>query len=110
MADKINNKTSNSYFANIVNWLFKYDYLFIFFGFGIIMIAAILFTVIYEEADNMRHYVLFNNILAVVVGIFFIYLVFTFMGQNISLFGFNIDFGLILFLCMGIFIIFVLGD
>jgi hypothetical protein len=105
-----NNKNSYGYLTNIINWIFKYDYLVIFIGFGIVILASILLTVVYEETENMRHVVLFNNILAVIVGFFFLYLVFTFMGQNIKILGYNIDFGLILFLTLGIFIIFVLGD
>jgi hypothetical protein len=106
----ISNNASGGGFKSFINMLFKYDGFIVFGGMGMVILAAILITVLYEEVDNMRHNILFNNALAVCMGIFFIYLVFTFMGQNITIFQVKIDFGLILFLMLGIIIIFVFGD
>ena len=106
----ISNNTSGGGFKSFINGLLKYDGFIVFGGMGMVILAAILITVLFEEVDNMRHNILFNNALAVGMGIFFIYLVFTFMGQNITIFQVKIDFGLILFLMLGIIIIFVFGD
>lgn len=101
-----NNLNTNS----IINNILKYDTLIIFIGFGIVICASIIITVMYENTLNMRNNVLFTNMLAIVMGILFIYLIFSFMGQTIKILQFNIDFGLILFITLGLLIIFVLGD
>ena len=105
-----NSSNTSSGVKSFINGLFKYDYLVIFGGFGIVFLSAILITILYDQTDSMRNNVLFNNLLAVCMGIFFIYLVFTFMGQYITILKVRIDFGLILFISLGVFIILVLGD
>ena len=105
-----NNSTSGGGFKSFINGLLKYDSFIVFGGMGLVVLSSILITVFYEEVDNMRTNVLFNNALAVAMGIFFIYLVFNFMGQNITIFQVKIDLGLLLFLTLGIVIVFVLGD
>lgn len=104
------NSTSSLGIKSLMKNLFLNDYLVVFGGFAIVILGAILITIFYDQTDSMRGNVLFNNILAVCMGIFFIYLVFTFMGQYITILQVRIDFGLILFLSLGVFIIFVLGD
>ena len=93
-----------------INSLLEYDAFIVFGGFGMVILTAIMISVLYEEADNMRHNVLFNNAMAILMGFLFIYLIFTFMGQNITIFQVKIDLGLLLFLTLGIVIVFVLGD
>ena len=101
--------SNNSNFKSVINTLLKYDSFIAFGGIGVVILSAIMISVLYEQVDNMRSNVMFNNALAIGMGIFFIYLVFTFMGQNITIFQIKIDFGLILFLMLGLLIIFVFG-
>ena len=105
-----NSASNNSSVKSFINGLLKYDSFIVFGGMGLVIIAVIMVTVLFEKVDSMRTNVLFNNAIAIAMGIFFIYLVFTFMGQYVTIFKVKIDFGLILFLLLGIIIIFVLGD
>ena len=100
---------SSGKFKSIINSLLKYDTVIAFGGMALVIISAIMITAFYAGVDNMRSNVMFNNGLAVGMGILFIYLVFTFMGQNVTIFQIKIDFGLILFLMLGTMIIFVFG-
>lgn len=104
-------KNSSSGSSNsIFNKLLQYDNFIVFGGFGFVILGSILITVLYEQSYNMRHNVLFNNTLAIVCGFSFIYLIFKFMGQQVKILQFEIDLGLLLFLTLGIFVVFVLGD
>ena len=65
---KNSNSSGGSGLKGLINELFKYDSLIIFGGFGMVILVSIFITVLYEQADSMRHNVLFNNALAVGMG------------------------------------------
>ena len=95
---------------NVFLTLQNYPSLFIFLLFTAIIIFAIIITVLFEQSSSIRNNVLFNNGFAILAAIFFAYIIFKFMDQKITIFQYSIDIGLILFLTIGIFIIFIIGD
>ena len=105
-----NTNINTSWSYSIMKFITKYDSLFIISGVIFLILIAILISAFFQQAKSYRHNVLFNNGLAIIMGIFFVYLVLSFMGHQVKFFMFSFDFGLLLFLTMAIFVIFVLGD
>jgi hypothetical protein len=103
---KISNSSKNGFFDTLSN----YEGLVIFLGFLLVIIVAIVVSVLYQQFDSFRTSVVFNNINAVFLGLIFMYVAYSYMDEKIKLFGISFDMGLLLFLSMAIFIIFVLGD
>jgi len=75
----------------------------------IIIIIALVAQTIYVNSADVRNNILFNSVGAIIVAIGFIILVFKFMGEYVTILGTQIDMGLILYIFIAIFVIFVLG-
>lgn len=104
------NKSNISNKSDFFNYISNYESLVIFLGFFIILIIAIVISVFFQQYDSIRSSVVFNNINAVFLGLFFMYIVYVFMNEKFQIFGITIDMGLFLFISLAIFIIFILGD
>lgn len=96
--------------TGFLDYISNYESLVIFIGFSLVIIVAIVVSVLYQQVDNVRTSVVFNNINAVFLGLIFMYVTYVFMDEKFKIFGISIDMGLLLFLSMAVFIIFVLGD
>jgi hypothetical protein len=94
----------------LAEFIARHDSALIFLGFFCVVLFAIVMTVLFQQVDHLRQNVLFNNAIAIICGAVFIFIVFKFAGENVTILGKTIDLGLILFLGIGIFIVFILGD
>ena len=102
--NKKNNNMSSS------SWITQYDSLVIFGGFGIAILGTIVFTGLFHAGDTIRTNVLFNFICGFLMTILFIWLIFKYMGSEIVIFGKHFDIGMIVYIFIILFIIFVFGN
>lgn len=88
----------------------QYDALVVF-GLGISsVIATILLTGIFQAGPIVRTNLLFNAIGAFGMAFVFIFVIYRFMGAKINILGKTIDIGLIIYICIVGFVIFIFGN
>jgi hypothetical protein len=95
---------------SFLDWITKYDSLVIFGGFGLAILLTIIFTGIFHAGPIVRDNILYNIIGAVGMSIAFIYLIFHFMGSRIMILGQPIDVGLVIYIAIVLFVMFILGN
>ena len=64
----------------------------------------------FQAGDPYRSNVLYNAFGALMMAAGFIYLIFSFMGQQIIIYGKPIDIGMIVYISIILFVMFVLGN
>ena len=95
---------------SLIDWITQYDSLVIFGGFGLAIMGIILFTGIFQAGPVVRKNVLYNALGAMVMAIGFIYIIFKFMGNQVIILGEQIDIGMIIYVAIVLFVMFVLGN
>lgn len=100
------NKSTN----NFLDWITQYDSLVIF-GMGFVAImATIIITGLFHSGDSVRKNILFNAICGLAMAAGFVWLIYKFMGTKITIFGKSIDFGMLVYVCIILFIVFIFGN
>ena len=95
---------------SFITWITQYESLVVFGGFGIAIMAAIIFTGIFQSGPPLRSNVLYNALGAFALAAAFIYTIFKFMGSNVVILGKTIDTGMIIYVAIVVFVIFVMGN
>jgi hypothetical protein len=95
--------------STIWNLVSGYESLFLFGLLGVTIVAGIILTSIFEAGPSARSNLLFNAAGAIGIAVLFVYIIFKFLGDQIRIFGVKIDIGLIIYICIVLFVIFVLG-
>jgi len=101
-----NKKSSNG----IISFITQYDSLVIFGGLLISILLTIIFAGIFVAGPVVRDSLFYNAAGAFLISFIFIYVIFKFMGHNIVILGKRFDFGIILYVLIILFIIFILGN
>jgi hypothetical protein len=96
--------------GDLISWIIQYDSLVVFGGFGGLIVLTVLYTGIFHAGPVVRTNVLFNAAMAVLMSFGFIWVIFHFMGEKITIFGKNFDIGMIIYIFIVFFVIFVLGN
>ena len=102
-----NNNTGNS--KSLIDSILEYESIVIFGGLGCAIIGTIILTGIFQAGPPHRDSVLFNSAGALFMGVGFIYIIITFMGSEIEIYGKKIDIGMIIYVAIVLFVMFVLG-
>jgi hypothetical protein len=113
MNANISNKTvkkSKSQSGGILSWIDQYDSLVIFGSFGILIVLTVLYTGLFQAGPIVRDNVVFNTAMAVLLSAGFIYVIFHFMGAQLSIFGKSFDIGMFIYIFIVFFVIFVMGN
>lgn len=96
--------------SSFMDWITQYESLVVFVGFGIAVTGTVILTGIFQAGPERRDNVLYNACGAMAMAIGFIYLIFAFMGSTIVILGQTIDIGMIVYIAIVLFIMFVLGN
>ena len=80
----------------------------------IVLISLAIYTVIvlnglFQQSSNVRDNIIFSDLNSFLLGFLFIYVILKFMGEKMTVLGKEIDVGLILYLGITIFVLFILG-
>ena len=103
-------KISHGSKGSFLDWISQYESLVIFGGFIMVILATIVLAGMFQASDPYRPNLLYNAFGAMAMGFAFIYTIFSFMGQQIVVFGTPIDVGMIIYVGIVLFIIFVFGN
>ena len=96
--------------GSFLGWITQNDTVVVFGGFGIAIMGAITIIGMFQAGDPVRPNVLYNAFGALLMSFGFIYLIFKFMGQEVIIFDKTIDVGMIVYISIILFIIFVMGN
>ena len=94
----------------LLGWITQYDSLVVFGGLGIAVMATIIFTGLFHAGDVVRTNLLFNVICGFGMAFLFIWLIFKFMGSQVVIMGKSFDVGMVVYIFIVCFVIFVLGN
>ena len=95
---------------SFLDFFTRHDALVVFGGSAFAIIATVVFIGIFQAGPSVRGNVLFNILGGLAMGILFVYLIFRFMGSSISIMGKKLDIGLIVYVAIVLFVIFILGN
>ena len=73
------------------------------------ILVGIILTGIFQAGPALRSNLLFNAMGAIGMAVLFVFIIFKFLGAKIRLLGVSIDVGLIIYIMIVCFVIFVLG-
>ena len=103
---KLNHGSKGSF----LDWVTQYESLVIFGGFFLVIMATIVLAGIFQASDPYRPNLLYNAFGALIMGGAFIYVIFSFMGQQVIILGKTIDVGMVIYISIVLFVMFVLGN
>ena len=106
----LNTKNKSNSGSSFLDWVTQYESLVIFGGFGFVILITIILAGIFQAGPVVRDNLLYNAFGALMMAFAFIYLIFAFMGQQVIILGKPIDIGMIVYICIVLFIMFVLGN
>jgi len=112
MSNSINTRISHSKSKSksFSDWVTNYDALVIFGGFGIVIIGTIILTGIFQAGDVVRTNLIYNAFGAFLMAFAFIYIIFNYMGTVMVILGKPVDIGMIIYVAIILFIMFVFGN
>lgn len=96
--------------GGIFDFILKNEMLLIIIGFfALVMVAVIVAGLYQNQPGDDRDYVAFNQFNLILLSLCFVFIIFTFMNDKIVLFGKTFDMGMILYVAIVMFIMFILG-
>ena len=109
-SNMVNNKIGkNSNSGGIINFFLKNEMLLIGTAFFAMILVSVIVAGMYQNVEEERQNVAFNQFNLIPLSMVFIYVIMTFMGQTIDLFGETFDMGMLLYVAIVMFIMFILG-
>lgn len=106
----MNNKISkNNNSGGIFDFFLRNEMLLIGMVFFAMIIACVIVAGMYQNVPEERQNVAFNQFNLILLSLVFVYVIMTFMGQNIEIFDKTFDMGMILYVSIVMFIMFILG-
>ena len=112
MSNSLTNSKSNiskNKSKSFIDILLEYESIVVFGGLGCAILGIIILSGLFHAGPSQRDSVVFNSAGALVMGVGFIYIVITFMGSEINIYGNKIDIGMIIYVAIVLFVMFVLG-
>lgn len=107
---KINNiSMRNSNKGGLFDFILQNEFLLLIIGFIILVGIAVVIAVLYEKQPEDRDNLAFTQFNLLLLGMCFVYIIITFMGQEIDFLGKKFDMGMLLYLAIVVFIMFMLG-
>ena len=103
---KIKIKSNESGFFDFI---LKNEFLLIALGFIAMIIASVVVAGLYQNVPEERQFVAFNQFNMILLALGFVFLILKFMNEKIDLFGKTFDMGMLLYIAVVMFVMFILG-
>ena len=107
---KIKSKTNKSNSKSFIDSILEYESIVVFGGLGCAIIGTIILTGLFQAGPSQRSSIVFNAAGALFMGAGFIYIIITFMGSNIDIYGQKVDIGMLIYIAIVLFVMFVFGN
>ena len=103
-------KMSRGSKGSFLDWVTQSESLVIFGGFFVVIMGTVVLAGIFQASDPYRPNLLYNAFGALLMAGGFIYIIIAFMGQQVVILGETIDVGMIIYISIVLFIMFVFGN
>ena len=104
------NTNNNDNRKSLIDSILEYESIVVFGGLGCAILGTIIMTGIFQAGSSQRDNILFNAAGAIFMGVGFIYIIITFMDSKLDVYGKQIDMGMIIYVAIVLFVMFVLGN
>jgi len=94
----------------LISLITQYDSLVIFGGFIVVVLAVIILTGLFHAGPIVRTNLLFNAVGGLLMGFAFIWIILQFMGAKIVILGKSFDIGMVVYIFVVCFVMFILGN
>ena len=94
----------------IIGTITDYESLVVFGGFGVLTIAVIILAGMFHAGPIVRENTVYNAAGAICMAFGFIYLIFKTMGETVVIVGTPVDMGMVIYIAIVLFVMFVLGN
>lgn len=91
------------------DFILKNEFLLIAIGFIAMIIASVVVAGLYQNVPEERQFVAFNQFNMILLALGFVFLILKFMNEKIDLFGKTFDMGMLLYIAVVMFVMFILG-
>lgn len=108
--NNVTRKKHNNDSGGLIDWITQYDSLVIFGGLGCLVLITIVLAGMFDAGPVVRQNVLYNAVGGICMAMGFIYLIFAFMGEEVIILGEKIDMGMVIYIAIVLFVMFVLGN
>lgn len=105
-----NNISKTPHSSSFIDWITEYESLVVFGGFGVAILAVIILNGIFQAGPMVRTNLLYNAFGAFILAGGFIYIILKFMGNTVVIFGKSFDIGMVLYIMILMFIMFIFGN
>ena len=96
--------------GSLIDWITEYDSLVIFGGFMIAILFTIIITGVFQAGPVVRDNLLYNAVGAMAMALGFIYIIFKCMGTTVVILGKTLDVGMLIYIAIVLFVMFVFGN
>ena len=100
-----NNKTN----VGLFDYILRNEFLVISLGFIFMIAISVIVSALYQKEPDKRDNLVFRQVFTIILALMFVYIILSFMGETIVIFGETINMGLLLYMaiCLFIMLIFV---
>ncbi len=109
MSNTVSSSKSKNNSKSLIDSILEYESIVVFGGLVCAIIGTIILTGFFQAGPSQRASVVFNAAGALFMGAGFIYIIITFMGSELDIYGKKVDIGMIIYLAIVLFVMFVLG-
>lgn len=95
---------------SLIDFITEYDSLVIFGGFGVAILFTIIITGVFQAGPVVRDNLLYNAVGAMAMALGFIYIIFKCMGTTVVILGKTLDVGMLIYMAIVLFVMFVFGN
>ncbi len=96
--------------SSLIDFITEYDSLVIFGGFGVAILFTIIITGVFQAGPVVRDNLLYNAAGAMAMALGFIYIIFRCMGSTVVILGKSLDVGMLIYMSIVLFVMFVFGN
>ena len=96
--------------GSLIDFITEYDSLVIFGGFGVAILFTIIITGVFQAGPVVRDNLLYNAVGAMAMALGFIYIIFKCMGTTVVILGKSLDVGMLIYMAIVLFVMFVFGN
>jgi hypothetical protein len=105
-----NNNSSSKSDDGIMAFITNYESLIIFGGFGALALGVIILAGMFQAGPIVRENTVYNAAGAMCMAFGFIYLIFASMGETVMIIETEVDMGMVIYIAIVLFVMFVLGN
>ena len=103
----INNVGIKTNSGGLIDYILRNEFLVISLGFIFMIAISVIVSALYQKEPDKRDSLVFRQVFTIILALMFVYIILSFMGETIVIFGETINMGLLLYIAICLFIMFI---